>query len=150
MLPEAFVLCSLPSNMAAEGGFDVLSHEATPLRQPSIGTTPILATSALLPNQRFCSASQCSGMLAQLVCAVRGQLRGSGPSLAAVTMLLSWDELHQRCLLTPTGARLQSEAAERSLGRGAPHVDAVLRLFDAEDESAVRVTLFRDAAAWSA
>jgi glutathione S-transferase len=37
---------------------------------------------------------------------------------------------------------------ERLLGRGPPHTDALLRLFDAEDESHVRVTLYRDDAAW--
>jgi glutathione S-transferase len=60
----------------------------------------------------------------------------------------SWSCLQDRVLETPTGKRLQLEAEERAVGQGPPHTDALLRLFDAKDESDVRVTLFRDSAAW--
>ena len=71
------------------------------------------------------------------------------PRMAQVTAAApSWDVLSQRAHATPTGARLKDEAAQRALGRGPPHADASLRLFDAKDESQVRVTLYRDAAAW--
>lgn len=60
----------------------------------------------------------------------------------------SWSELRRRVLTTHTGARLEQETIERSLGRGPTHTDALLRLFDAQDESQVRVTLYRDDAAW--
>ena len=56
--------------------------------------------------------------------------------------------LRQTVAATPTGARLASEAELRQGGRGPPHVKARLRLFDAEDASAVRTTLYRDAAGW--
>jgi hypothetical protein len=60
----------------------------------------------------------------------------------------SWDVLTEQVLRTPTGTKLEMEALERATGRGAPHIDATLRLFDAADESHVRVTLYRDAAGW--
>ena len=59
-----------------------------------------------------------------------------------------WAALKSRATETPTGARLADERAQRALGRGPPHTDALLRLFDAPDEDAVRVTLYRDDAAW--
>lgn len=71
-------------------------------------------------------------------------LRGGSAVLAP-----TWEALHARAVATPTGARLASEAAQRVEGGGPPHVNAKLRLFDAEGgEDSVRVTLYRDAAAW--
>lgn len=60
----------------------------------------------------------------------------------------SWATLREQIYETPTGQRLQMEAAERTAGRGPPHTDALLRLFDGKDKSQVRVTIFRDSAAW--
>ncbi len=60
----------------------------------------------------------------------------------------SWESLRARLAATPTGSRLQREADERIQGYGPPHVNAALRLFDAPDESHVRVTFYRDSAAW--
>lgn len=75
---------------------------------------------------------------------------GGAPPLVITDTAPSWTELYQRTVtLSPTGKRLQKEATARSMGRGPPHTNAVLRLFDSDDdESAVRVTLYRDAAAW--
>ena len=61
---------------------------------------------------------------------------------------LTWATLREQIHETPTGQRLLAEATERAVGQGPPHTDALLRIFDAKDESDVRVTLFRDSAAW--
>lgn len=55
----------------------------------------------------------------------------------------SWPELRARALVTDTGARLAGD-----LVRGPPSAAAHLRLFDAQDASDLRVTFYRDAAAW--
>ena len=60
----------------------------------------------------------------------------------------SWEALQQLVLDTPTGARLTHEGEQRARGQGPPHTAAELRLFDAEDVSQVRLTLYRDASAW--
>lgn len=60
----------------------------------------------------------------------------------------SWDDLRMRTLRTTTGERLHAEVKERAAGRGPPHIDANVRLFDARNAADVRVTLFRDAAGW--
>jgi len=72
------------------------------------------------------------------------------PAVAALTATSapSWDALRARALATPTGARLEREANARALGEGPPYSKARLRLFGAEPESADRVTLYRDDAAW--
>jgi hypothetical protein len=57
----------------------------------------------------------------------------------------SWQDLRKRILDTPTGARLQTEQANRAVGLGPPHTDALLRLFS-ENANDVRVTLYRDQA----
>ena len=59
-----------------------------------------------------------------------------------------WKQLQDRVLATETGARLKWESEQRACGRGPPHTDATLRLFDATDESSVRVRLYRDDSAW--
>uniref|UniRef100_A0A7S0Q824 GST N-terminal domain-containing protein n=1 Tax=Coccolithus braarudii TaxID=221442 RepID=A0A7S0Q824_9EUKA len=48
---------------------------------------------------------------------------------------------------TPTGLRLLDEIDQRERGEGAAHTDAALRLFGQAEED-VRVTLYRDTAAW--
>ncbi|CAE8637294.1 unnamed protein product [Polarella glacialis] len=60
----------------------------------------------------------------------------------------SWDQLRDRVLATPVGAKLQSEDAERAVGRGPPHRASKLRLFGAKSAETVRVTFYRDSAAW--
>ena len=60
----------------------------------------------------------------------------------------SWNFLQERILETSTGKRLQEEDDQNTIGRGPPNTNAVLRLFDAKDDSEVRVTLFRDSSAW--
>ena len=57
----------------------------------------------------------------------------------------SWSALRATAAATPTGKRLARDLADP---RGPPHAGASLRLFDAADESDVRVTLYRDSAAW--
>ena len=59
----------------------------------------------------------------------------------------AWTTLHDRSLVTATGARLQHEHELRAAGSGAPHVAARARLFDADDEQ-IRVIFYRDDAAW--
>ena len=60
----------------------------------------------------------------------------------------TWEALQEQLLATPTGRQLQADAEQRAIGSGPPHTDASLRLFDAEDEADVRVTLYRDDSAW--
>jgi glutathione S-transferase len=61
----------------------------------------------------------------------------------------SWIELHERTIATTTGVRLHQEAQDRSVGKGPPHTNAALRLFDsATNDEDVRVTFYRDAASW--
>ena len=60
----------------------------------------------------------------------------------------SWPVLQERVDSTATGKRLAQEAAARAQGLGSAHTDAQIRLFDATSEDEIRVTLFRDTAAW--
>ena len=60
----------------------------------------------------------------------------------------AWDALSTKVRETATGQRLADEEALRKEGRGGTHTDALLRLFDAKSEDDVRVTLYRDNAAW--
>ena len=59
----------------------------------------------------------------------------------------SWKVLQEQVAATATGQRLAAEAEARAQGAGPAHTDATLRLFG-QPESAVRVTLYRDDAAW--
>jgi glutathione S-transferase len=67
--------------------------------------------------------------------------------MSAVTSAPTVAELAAAVAGTPTGRRLLEEEAARKRGEGAPHTDAKLRLFG-KSESDVRVTLYRDTAAW--
>lgn len=60
----------------------------------------------------------------------------------------TWQDLMQKVLTTPTGARLKAEDEERSQGYGPPHRSSTLRLFGAKHKDEVRVKLYRDSAAW--
>jgi glutathione S-transferase len=60
----------------------------------------------------------------------------------------SWDSLKASVLSTATGSELAEARALQSKGLGPTHTDAKLRLFDAKSEDEVRVTFFRDTAAW--
>ena len=60
----------------------------------------------------------------------------------------SWNILQGRILETSTGKRLRQGDDQNAIGRGPPNTNALLRLFDAKDDSEVRVTLFRDSSAW--
>jgi len=68
----------------------------------------------------------------------RGVAVGSAPSI---------ESLRSSLLSTSVGSTLAEEAALRAEGNGPPHTDALLRLFG-KSESDVRVTLYRDTAAW--
>ena len=57
----------------------------------------------------------------------------------------SWEALEVLLAASETGQRLSREVEERE--SGPPHVDATTRTFDG-DESSIRVTFYRDAAAW--
>jgi len=67
---------------------------------------------------------------------------------ATAAHLPSWHELSAWCLGTLTGARLKTEDDDRGAGRGPPHRSSNLRLFGAQSAEEVRVTLYRDSAAW--
>lgn len=87
-------------------------------------------------------------LLASLPLLVLGLSTSSAPSTLP-DRSPSWSDLTSQILETPTGTKLAHEAHLRSQGLGPPHVDATLRLFEsttAEDD--VRVTLYRDSAAW--
>ena len=77
---------------------------------------------------------------------------GAFKSKAAVTLpdgnAPTWEALRAKVDATPTGTKLAEEAALRAKGIGPAHTDAKLRLFDAASEDDVRVTLYRDDAAW--
>ena len=60
----------------------------------------------------------------------------------------SWEALKKRVAATSVGQKLLSDEGQRAVGRGPPHTEATLRLFDSATESDVRVTFFRDDAAW--
>ena len=60
----------------------------------------------------------------------------------------SWSDLRSRVVATPTGRNLDGDILARTSGGGSPNTNALLRLFDAKDESDVRVTFYRDKAAW--
>jgi len=81
-----------------------------------------------------------------------GGKAASGASGAAVTLPAdsapSWADLKAAVAATPAGEMLGEERALQAKGLGPPHTDARLRLFGAKSESEVRVTLFRDTAAW--
>mmetsp|Transcript_17613 Transcript_17613/g.55618 ORF Transcript_17613/g.55618 Transcript_17613/m.55618 type:complete len:331 (-) Transcript_17613:58-1050(-) len=71
----------------------------------------------------------------------------NSPVMSAVTSAPTVAELAAAVAGTPTGRRLLDEEVARNRGEGAPHSDARLRLFG-KSESDVRVTLYRDTAAW--
>lgn len=60
----------------------------------------------------------------------------------------TWDTLKASVTATAIGARLSEERALQAKGLGPPHTDAKVRLFDAKSEDDIRVTLYRDMAAW--
>mmetsp|Transcript_54554 Transcript_54554/g.152173 ORF Transcript_54554/g.152173 Transcript_54554/m.152173 type:complete len:497 (+) Transcript_54554:44-1534(+) len=60
----------------------------------------------------------------------------------------TWEALREEMLASKACQRLAEEDRQRSLGRGPPHRASKLRLFGASSEAEVRVTLYRDSAAW--
>jgi glutathione S-transferase len=74
-----------------------------------------------------------------LLCCWSGAIAGMAPS---------WTVLRDRVLSSPAGKQLHHQAELRAQGLGEPSAKARLRLFDAVDEAAVRVTLYRDDSAW--
>jgi len=75
------------------------------------------------------------------------QGNAGGGALFAPAPANAWDVLREKAGSTETGKRLLSERAERERGEGPTHTDNKLRLFGAK-ESDVRVTFYRDTAAW--
>lgn len=57
----------------------------------------------------------------------------------------TWEQLTEKALATPTGARLAAEDKERESGGGPPHRASKLRLFG-HSPADVRITLYRDSA----
>jgi len=66
----------------------------------------------------------------------------------ATTAPPSWEELADRVFATKAGAQFKSEDEQRAIGLGPPHRASKLRLFGAKTINEVRVTLYRDSAAW--
>jgi len=66
---------------------------------------------------------------------------------AAASAAPAVSELATAVAATSTGQQLLAEEAERARGAGSAHTDAKLRLFG-RTEADVRVTLYRDTAAW--
>jgi len=60
----------------------------------------------------------------------------------------SWENIKQELMETDSGKRLYDLQQEQRDGHGPPSAHARLRLFEETDESNVRVTLYRDSAAW--
>jgi len=81
-----------------------------------------------------------------------GSGKSQGATAAAVTLpgdsAPTWATLKEAVDATTYGAELAEARALQAKGRGPPHTDAKVRLFDAKSEDEVRVTLFRDMAAW--
>lgn len=67
---------------------------------------------------------------------------------ACSSTLPTWQDLQKRVAATAVGSRLQAEDIEREQGRGPPHRSSKLRLFQATKPEDIRVTLYRDSAAW--
>ena len=88
------------------------------------------------------------GRLSFRMVAMRDDAILAAPPPSLPNLAPEWHELREKLLATPTGGRLSAERDLQAQGRGPPHTDALLRLFDAKDESEVRVTLYRDSAAW--
>mmetsp|Transcript_42167 Transcript_42167/g.78891 ORF Transcript_42167/g.78891 Transcript_42167/m.78891 type:complete len:531 (-) Transcript_42167:18-1610(-) len=71
-----------------------------------------------------------------------------GPEVTIPDSAPSWDALTASATSTPTGKQLSENVEMRAKGLGPANTDAKLRLFDAKSEDEVRVTLYRDTAAW--
>ena len=79
--------------------------------------------------------------------AVRSPAVSPVRAMAASAFARDWASLKQEAGATATGQRLSAELLERQKGAGPAHTDSALRLFGAKEED-VRVTLYRDSAAW--
>lgn len=88
-------------------------------------------------------------------------LRNTGQPSSAITTLQrataplvitdhapSWKSLEDELLETDAGRQLHALKQDTLYGHGPPSAQARLRLFDETDESKVRVTFYRDSAAW--
>jgi glutathione S-transferase len=60
----------------------------------------------------------------------------------------TWDQLKVEAFGTEYGKYWRNEQELRAQGLGSPHTDANLRLFGGDSKEEVRVTFFRDTAAW--
>jgi hypothetical protein len=69
-------------------------------------------------------------------------------STALLTVVMSWDELNAAAASTDVGAALHREVELRKQGRGGPHVQSTLRLFDSKEEKQPGIILYRDHAGW--
>lgn len=84
-----------------------------------------------------------------LLGAMAGMNKGMpGPEVTISDSAASWDALTEAAASTSTGKQLSENLELRAKGLGPAHTDAQLRLFDAKSEDDVRVTLYRDTAAW--
>jgi glutathione S-transferase len=68
-------------------------------------------------------------------------------SLSMAASTPTWDEIKSKSLSSEQGAFMSTQEALREKGEGLAHTDAKMRLFGTDKER-VRVTYFRDAAAW--
>jgi glutathione S-transferase len=60
----------------------------------------------------------------------------------------SWSDLQSKAESTETGLKMKQQAELRKEGKAEAHTDNLLYLYDAKSEDDVRLTLYRDHAAW--
>ena len=81
-----------------------------------------------------------------------GNLVGGNKPSAGITLPTdsapSWKDLKSAVEGTDKGGALAEARALQGKGLGPAHTDAKVRLFDAKSEDEIRVTLYRDMAAW--
>jgi hypothetical protein len=65
----------------------------------------------------------------------------------SLTTSMSWDELNAAAARTDVGQALNREVELRKQGRGGPHVQSTMRLFDSKEDKP-NIILYRDHAGW--
>ena len=107
-----------------------------------------LVTAGLLLSLSFTLSQGFTLALTSPVSTMQTALRMSASTTAAAATVPSWSDLKQTTQSTVTGSALTADAALRKEGRGTPHRENTLRLFDDSSTKTPQMTLFRDHAAW--
>jgi len=121
---------------------------AGPTQAFSLTPKQTLSSWSNLKKQTHSAASGSNILTTQLPrCMAR---RGAGTvlrmSASTTTTVPSWSDLKKQTQSTVTGSALTSDVALREEGKGSPHRENKLRLFN--DSSKPKITLYRDHAAW--